>query len=62
MNCGVELTAIQERFGRAAVDDFREVIAGLAQRELLVLEDGWLRLTPRGRLLSNDVFEEFLCD
>jgi oxygen-independent coproporphyrinogen-3 oxidase len=62
MNCGVELTAIQERFGGAAVDDYREVIAGLAQRELLMLEDGWLRLTPRGRLLSNEVFEEFLCD
>ncbi len=62
MNCGVELAAIQEKFGRAAVDDYQEAIAGLVQRELLVLADGWLRLTPRGRLLSNEVFEEFLCD
>jgi oxygen-independent coproporphyrinogen-3 oxidase len=62
MNRGVELAAIQEKFGRDAVDDYREVIAGLVQRELLVVEDGWLRLTSRGRLLSNEVFEVFLHD
>ena len=62
MNRGVELLAIKEEFGMAAVDDYREEIAGLVQRELLMLEDGWLRLTPRGRLLSNEVFEEFLRD
>jgi oxygen-independent coproporphyrinogen-3 oxidase len=45
-----------------AVDDYREVIAGMVQAELLTLEDGWLRLTPRGRLLSNEVFEAFLRD
>jgi len=32
------------------------VIAGLVERELLALEDGWLRLTAQGRLLSNEVF------
>ena len=44
----------------AAVDDYCEAIAGLVQTELLALADGWLRLTPRGRLLSNEVFEAFL--
>jgi oxygen-independent coproporphyrinogen-3 oxidase len=62
MNRGVELSAIQKGFGAAAVDDYREAIAGLTQSELLVEEDGWLRLTPRGRLLSNEVFEVFLRD
>jgi coproporphyrinogen III oxidase-like Fe-S oxidoreductase len=34
----------------------------MVQTELLTLEDGWLSLTPRGRLLSNEVFEAFLRD
>lgn len=62
MNCGVNLAATQKEFGNAAVDDYREVIAGLTGRELLTIEGGWLRLTPRGRLLSNEVFELFLRD
>jgi len=62
MNRGVELLAIKEQFGIAAVDDYREVITDMVQSELLTLEDGWLRLTPRGRLLSNEVFEAFLRD
>jgi oxygen-independent coproporphyrinogen-3 oxidase len=62
MNCGVELLAVEQRFGAATVDVYREAIADMVQTELLALEDGWLRLTPRGRLLSNEVFEAFLRD
>jgi oxygen-independent coproporphyrinogen-3 oxidase len=62
MNCGVELRAVQEEFGNAAVDGYRQEIAALIGSGLLAQEDGWLRLTPRGRLLSNEVFEAFLQD
>ncbi|MGA3127181.1 MAG: radical SAM family heme chaperone HemW [Candidatus Korobacteraceae bacterium] len=62
MNRGVELLAIKEEFGIAAVDNYREEITDLVASELLLLEDGWLRLTPRGRLLSNEVFANFLRD
>jgi oxygen-independent coproporphyrinogen-3 oxidase len=62
MNCGLELLAIKEEFGIAAVDDYRDPIADLVSRGLLEIEDGWLRLTPQGRLLSNEVFAAFLCD
>ncbi len=62
MNCGVELLAIKEEFGIDAVDGYREEIAALVANKLLWLEDGWLRLTPRGRLLSNEVFAAFLRD
>jgi oxygen-independent coproporphyrinogen-3 oxidase len=62
MNRGVELQSVREQFGPAAVDQYREAIASLIQNELLLLEDGWLRLTPRGRLLSNEVFSAFLLD
>jgi oxygen-independent coproporphyrinogen-3 oxidase len=62
MNRGVELLAIKEEFGVAAVDQYKDAIAGMVESELLALEDGWLRLTPRGRLLSNEVFAAFLRD
>jgi oxygen-independent coproporphyrinogen-3 oxidase len=62
MNRGLELFAIKEEFGIAAVDDYREAIADLVSRGLLEIDDGWLRLTPQGRLLSNDVFAAFLRD
>jgi oxygen-independent coproporphyrinogen-3 oxidase len=62
MNRGVELLAVKEEFGIAAVDNYREAIARMVADGLLALEEGWLRLTPRGRLLSNEVFEAFLRD
>ncbi len=62
LNRGIRLQAIQDEFGAAAVDDYRDVIAALVVRELLLLEDGCLRLTPQGRLLSNEVFAAFLRD
>ena len=62
MNRGLELLAIKEEFGIAAVDDYREPIADLVSRGLLEIEDGWLRLTPQGRIFSNDVFAAFLRD
>jgi oxygen-independent coproporphyrinogen-3 oxidase len=62
LNRGLELFAIKEAFGIAAVDDYREAIADLVSRGLLSLDDGWLRLTPQGRLLSNEVFAAFLRD
>ena len=62
MNRGVELLAIKEQFGIAAVDSCREVIAGFVEDGLLEIEEGWLRLTAKGRLLSNVVFAGFLGD
>ncbi|HVJ06071.1 MAG TPA: radical SAM family heme chaperone HemW [Candidatus Saccharimonadales bacterium] len=62
MNCGIQLSAIAQQFGAAAVDFYRDVVADLVSRELLSLENGWLSLTARGRLLSNEVFTAFLRD
>ncbi len=59
---GLELLAIKEEFGIAAVDVYKERIVALVERGLLEMEDGWLRLTAEGRLFSNDVFAEFLSD
>ncbi len=62
LNRGVSLRAVKDEFGPAAVDDYRDTIATLVANELLLLEDGCLRLTPQGRLLSNEVFAAFLRD
>jgi oxygen-independent coproporphyrinogen-3 oxidase len=62
MNRGLELLAIKQEFGVSAVDDYRGPIADLVSSGLLALEDGWLRLTPQGRLFSNEVFAAFLRD
>ncbi len=39
---------------------FPEALAELQEEGLLQIAGGWLRLTARGRLLSNEVFEWFL--
>jgi oxygen-independent coproporphyrinogen-3 oxidase len=62
LNRGINLLAIQQEFGTDAVESYRETISGLVTSQLLALENGWLRLTARGRLLSNEVFQAFLHD
>ena len=60
LNRGVELLAIHEEFGIDAVERYRDPIAELVDAGLLVLDDGFVRLTDRGRLLSNEVFARFI--
>ncbi|HKD79808.1 MAG TPA: radical SAM family heme chaperone HemW [Candidatus Angelobacter sp.] len=61
LNRGVELRRLQEEFG----DNCRRydaVIAQLADEGLLQASQGSVKLTARGRLLSNEVFERFIAD
>ncbi|MGC8548663.1 MAG: radical SAM family heme chaperone HemW [Acidobacteriaceae bacterium] len=60
MNEGVDLTALREEFGVAAVAEFEPVIAELAAEGLVTREAERVALTMRGRLLSNEVFEHFI--
>lgn len=60
LNRGVELVTVVEEFGIDAVERYRPQITELEQLGLLSIDDGWLRLTNRGRLLSNEVFTRFL--
>ena len=57
---GVDLQEMARRFDAAAVDRYRPVILELTQFGLLQQEGSALRLTTRGRLLSNEVFQSFL--
>jgi oxygen-independent coproporphyrinogen-3 oxidase len=60
LNRGVSLPALKAQFGDAAVSSYDAVIAELVPDGLLEAASDRLRLTPRGRLLSNEVFAQFL--
>jgi oxygen-independent coproporphyrinogen III oxidase len=60
MNSGVDASALEAEFGHTRVAAALEAANRLTQDGLLITEGDHIRLTPRGRLLSNDVFQEFL--
>jgi oxygen-independent coproporphyrinogen-3 oxidase len=60
LNRGVNLRQVSATFGNDAVENLRPTIAGLIADGLLFQESDHIRLTPRGRLLSNEVFQAFL--
>lgn len=60
LNRGVNLPQVAITFGKDAVENLRPTIAGLVADGLLLQESDRIRLTPRGRLLSNEVFQAFL--
>jgi len=57
---GVDLQELAAKFGTNQVDAFQEGIADCVRAGLLEREVSVIRLTPRGRLLSNEVFEQLL--
>ena len=59
LNRGTNLNEIRESFG-AEVERFVPVVEELVADGLLERDDSVGRLTPRGRLLSNEVFERFI--
>ncbi len=54
---GVDLRRIGMEYG---ADDLGPVLRELVEAELLEHDGDWVRLTERGRLLSNEVFARFL--
>ncbi len=57
---GVSESSFQERFGLELRQAYKLQIAEMERWGLLEWHLGWLRLTPRGRLLGNEVFQRFL--
>jgi oxygen-independent coproporphyrinogen III oxidase len=62
LNRGANLGNVAAEFGETAVDEFRPVIADLVGSGLMEQQQETIRLTVRGRLLSNEVFERFLSE
>jgi oxygen-independent coproporphyrinogen-3 oxidase len=60
LNRGVDVAALDDEFGRAIVEPAMEKVGQLLTDGLLTSDGQHVRLTARGRLISNDVFQEFL--
>jgi oxygen-independent coproporphyrinogen-3 oxidase len=59
-NSGVNLADVGEKFGNESAAKFRTLASELADEGLVEFAEQSLRLTSRGRLLSNEVFSRFL--
>src|SRR5450432_934768 len=59
LNRGVDLTAIAVEFGESSAAAVAGVVDELVEYALLERASHRIRLTQRGRLLSNEVFEKF---
>lgn len=62
LNEGVSLAEFRRRFGAGAEEAHASAFAELISLGLLERANGRLRLTPRGRLLANEVFTRLLPD
>ena len=60
LNRGVNLREVAAEFGQDFITSFSEHIAEFVQAGLMERHEDLVRLTPRGRLLSNEVFERFI--
>jgi oxygen-independent coproporphyrinogen III oxidase len=60
LNRGVDMARVAEQFGHPALVPLQPIIADLKKQELLERSENSIRLTKRGRLLSNEVFQRFL--
>jgi len=61
LTCGLNLRRVAAEFGEDAIAGFSETIADFVRVGLMERQGDVIRLTPQGRLLSNEVFERFLC-
>jgi oxygen-independent coproporphyrinogen-3 oxidase len=57
---GVSLAAIEREFGEPAMRAFQPILLEAEQQGLIECEEHHARLTRRGRLFANEVFERFL--
>jgi len=57
---GVDLGAIAAKFGTESVESLRPTISELIDNGMMQRDGDVILLSPRGRLLSNEVFQSFL--
>jgi len=60
MNRGIDLALVAKEFGEDAVGGYSEAIAELLETGLIEQEGTVVRLSGRGRMISNEVFEKFI--
>ncbi|MGP4074460.1 radical SAM family heme chaperone HemW [Halobacillus sp. K22] len=59
---GVSLSRFREKYNREAEEVFGEAFPSLKKRGLIEQQSDNISLTSRGRILGNEVFQEFLID
>ncbi|CDQ18053.1 radical SAM family heme chaperone HemW [Halobacillus karajensis] len=59
---GVSKELFREKYGKTLTDVFGRKLTDLKNRELIAEDSENIRLTPKGRILGNEVFQEFLLD
>ena len=59
MTAGISLQKFSHRFGKSPVE-FYPKIRTFIEAELMEEKHGYLRLTPKGLLLANSIFVEFM--
>lgn len=57
---GVNRSHFQQKFNEPVEKYYADEIESLIKRELLMVEDDFLRLTQKGKYLGNEVFQKFL--
>jgi oxygen-independent coproporphyrinogen-3 oxidase len=60
LNAGVDIADMKREFGSEMVAPALEIVARLRDDCLLTSTGNTVQLTPRGQMISNDVFQEFL--
>jgi oxygen-independent coproporphyrinogen-3 oxidase len=60
LNEGVDLNRLRDQFGDAMLQDAMPALVEVRDAGLLELSSDRIRLTPRGRLVSNEVFSRLL--
>ena len=60
LNEGVSLNALRRQFGETMLRDAMESLQEVHDAGLLEIDAGRIRLTPRGRMVSNEVFSRVL--
>jgi oxygen-independent coproporphyrinogen-3 oxidase len=60
MNSGIDLDDYRTRFGRDLISMFADELSRLAEAGLIDIRPARLRLTEKGMLYSNEVFETFV--
>ena len=59
MTAGVPIATFFERFGESPAERFSQIPMWIDEK-LLEVDEGFLRLTPRGLLLANSIFVHFM--
>jgi oxygen-independent coproporphyrinogen-3 oxidase len=62
LNEGLDIGELDRRYGASTRGTYDPVLSEMSEAGLLECETGRLRLTPRGRLLANEVFVRLLAE